>query len=177
MTKAMVRAARSRAAMSEVIGRAEGGDKEALSVLREIFDKDPCLWEDYGNLALQAERALVAMAAGDNHLLREAMQRKLTAMKEELEGPEPTPLDRLLAERVATCWFQVQYADAAYAQAMTDGGVTFEQGDYYQRRQDRAHRRYLSAMRTLAQVRRLLTPAMQVNIGARQVNLAQVISK
>ncbi len=176
MTKAMVRAAGSLATMSKMLGRAEEGDKEALSTLKELFDKNPRLWEEYGNLALQAELALVAMAAGDNHLQREAMQRKLTAMKEDLAGPKPTPLDRLLAERVATCWFQVQYADAACAQ-MTNGGVTFEQGDYYQRRQDRAHRRYLSAVRTLAQVRRLLMPAMQVNIGARQVNLAQVTSK
>ena len=38
--------------------------------------------------------------------------------------------------------------------------------------QDRAHRRYLSAIRTLAQVRRLLTPAVQINVGENQVNVA-----
>jgi hypothetical protein len=44
--------------------------------------------------------------------------------------------------------------------------VTLQQGEYFQRRQDRAHRRYLSAIRSLAAVRRLQVPtAVQVNIG------------
>jgi hypothetical protein len=37
-----------------------------------------------------------------------------------------------------------------------------------------AQRRYLAAFRSLAQVRRLLTPMVQVNIAERQVNLAQL---
>jgi hypothetical protein len=49
--------------------------------------------------------------------------------------------------------------------------MSLDQGDYYQRHQDRAHKRYLSAVRALAQVRRLLTPAVQVNIGGQQVNI------
>lgn len=160
--------------INELIQRGNEGDRRALSALREVFDEYPGLWEECGNLALQAERALVAMVAGENEVTQEAMSRKLAAMREELAGSEPTPLERLLVERVVACWFQVQYADAIYAQNVTNGRMTFEQGDYYQRRQDRAHGRYLSAIRTLAQVRRLLTPPMQVNIGARQVNVAQV---
>ena len=33
-----------------------------------------------------------------------------------------------------------------------------------------AHRRYLSAIRSLAQVRRLLSPSIQVNIAEQQIN-------
>ena len=76
--------------------------------------------------------------------------------------------ERLLVDRVVACWLQVHYADAVYAQGMKD--LTFNQGDYYQRRQDRAHRRYLSAIRSLAQVRRLLSPSIQVNIAEQQIN-------
>ena len=42
----------------------------------------------------------------------------------------------------------------------------------YQRRQDRAARQYLKALRSLAEVRRLLVPTVQVNIAKRQVNIA-----
>jgi hypothetical protein len=45
-------------------------------------------------------------------------------------------------------------------------------GEYYQRRMDRAHRRYLSAIKTLALVRKLAVPVLQVNIARKQVNVA-----
>lgn len=50
--------------------------------------------------------------------------------------------------------------------------MSFQAGDYYQRRQDRGHHRYISAIRALAQVRQLLIPAVQVNVGGQQVNMA-----
>lgn len=155
-----------------LIEKAERGDKAAVSMLKELFDEKHELWEEVGNLAIQAERAMVITAAGDNKLLKEALYRKLESMKEELAGPAPTPLELLLVERVLVCWLHAHYADTIYAQNMKD--LSREWGDYYQRRQDRAQRRYLSAIRTLAQVRRLLIPAVQVNIGAQQVNVAQV---
>jgi hypothetical protein len=43
------------------------------------------------------------------------------------------------------------------------------QGEYYQKRLDRAHRRHLSAIRTLAQIRKL-APAVQINIAEKQIN-------
>ena len=79
-------------------------------------------------------------------------------------------MGRLLGERVAACWLNVYYIDALYAERLNY--VTAEQGEYFQRRQERAQRLYLSAIRTLAPVRRLLVPVVQVNIGAQQVNVA-----
>ena len=40
------------------------------------------------------------------------------------------------------------------------------------KRLDRAQRRYLAASKTLAQMRKLRVPAVQVNIGEKQVNVA-----
>jgi hypothetical protein len=100
------------------------------------------------------------------------LRRKLTALKAELGGK--TPLEKLLAERVVAGWLNVYYIDALYAERLND--VTAEQSEYFQRRQERAHRLYLSAIRTLAQVRRLLVPAVQVNIGAQQLNVANASS-
>jgi hypothetical protein len=49
------------------------------------------------------------------------------------------------------------------------GDYTLNQGRYAQERQDRAHRRLLQAAKTLATVRRLLTPAVQINVGQNQI--------
>ena len=75
-----------------------------------------------------------------------------------------------MAHRV---WRQVQHADRWDAAADQVGG-SLALGDYVQRCHDRAHRRYLHAIRTLAQVRRLLGPSVQVNIAEKQLNLAQL---
>jgi hypothetical protein len=87
-----------------------------------------------------------------------------------LAGANPTPVERLLVERVVACWLQVQDADVRYAQGQKE--LTFAQGEYYQRRMERAHKRYLSALRTLALVRKLAVPVLQVNIAKKQVNVA-----
>jgi hypothetical protein len=47
--------------------------------------------------------------------------------------------------------------------------MTISVDDYHQKRLDRLHKRYLSAMRSLAQVRKLLKPKVaQINIGEKQ---------
>ena len=46
--------------------------------------------------------------------------------------------------------------------------MSITQADYFQRRIDRAHRRFLSAVETLARVRKLALPILQVNIARNQ---------
>jgi hypothetical protein len=50
--------------------------------------------------------------------------------------------------------------------------MSLRQANCYQRRIDAAHARFLSAVKTLATIRKLALPALQVNIGKNQVNLA-----
>ncbi len=60
---------------------------------------------------------------------------------------------------------QLQPFEGLYAQNM--GHLTMTQAEYHQNRIARAHKRHLSAVRTLAQVRKLLKPAAvaQINIA------------
>jgi hypothetical protein len=96
-----------------------------------------------------------------------AIARKYAALTKELAGPQPSPLERLLVERIVICWLQLYYADTLYAQHMED--LSFQQAEFHQQRISKAQARYLAAIRTLAQVRRLGVPAVQVNIGQQQV--------
>jgi hypothetical protein len=96
-------------------------------------------------------------------------------MRSELAGPSPTPLGRLLVDRIVTCWLQISDADVRAAQAKD---LSPSWAEFYQRRMDRAHRRYLSAIKTLATVRRLVLPVLvgQVNIAGKQVNVAAAMT-
>jgi hypothetical protein len=141
--------------LTKLLKRAEQGDVTVLSELRKVLDGRPDLCETYGDLSLQAEAAMIKLAAGPNILLAETLVRKLAALKSEVAGASPSPLERLLAERIAACWLQVSYFDALLAQA---GQASPARLKLLQQQQDAAHRRQLSALKTLAIIRKLLVP-------------------
>ena len=112
-------------------------------------------------------RERFSTAAGDNLLIQETQARKCAALTKELAGPQPSPLERLLVERIVLCWLHLYSAEALYAQHRQD--LSLRQAEFHQQRLSKAQARYLAAIRTLAQVRRLGVPAVQVNIGQQQV--------
>jgi hypothetical protein len=90
----------------------------------------------------------------------------------ELAGPDPSPIEASLARTGALCWFTMRAAEAQFAVYMKGKDVTVAGAEYRQRRINHAHRRYLSTLRTLAQVRKLARPMIQVNVARQQVNVA-----
>jgi hypothetical protein len=89
-------------------------------------------------------------ALGENNLVfKEALIRKME-LPTELAGPDASPLARLLAGRVVACCLHLH--DAEMRLAEDEPKLTLAQGEYHQRRLDRAHQRYLSAHRRAAAV-------------------------
>ena len=147
------------------------GDKSRLKEFEALMDdheRGALVVDFFGNLAGRAESRLVENMTGTNLAGRSAIPRKMANLRAELEGPSPNPIERLLAERAVYCWLVVwQYE--SNLNAATD--LTIKMSEFHQRRIDAAHRRFLSAVRTLAQVRKLAIPSIQVNIGQNQVNV------
>lgn len=93
--------------------------------------------------------------------------KELRAFAAEIAGPNPTPIERTLAETAALAWLAARFLDV---NDFTAEDRSIGQALCAMRRVDAARRRYLSAIRTLATVRKLALPAMvQVNVGE-QVN-------
>ena len=155
-----------------LVARAHEGDEEAPRRIRRALEETPDSAQILSNIvAKRAERIFVKKLCGDDLLLKESLSMQLETIREVVAGPDPSPLERLLAERVVACWLQLQHAEAAYATNL--GKPTTAQSEYHQRRLDRVHRRFLAAIRTLAQVRKLLKPTLtQINVGQQQVNVA-----
>ena len=142
--------------LQRLVERAEGGDEGAMPELRAALNVNPWVWERFGDLAQQSQGAWLQLIAGKNLLLLESTQRKAEQLRAELAGPAPSPLERLLIERIVACWLQVHYSDASYAQLK---GTTPAQHTAALRRQNSAQQRYLQAVKALATVRKLLRPA------------------
>ena len=141
--------------MRQVLERAQQGDRSVLPRLRELLDERPELWREAGDLAAHAREAMLNLAAGGSLLLREAVARKMAELEGELAGPQPSPVERLLAGRAALCWAQAHLADLDALQKGRAGGAQDAQA---QRRQNAAQARYLAALKQLVLVRKLLTP-------------------
>jgi hypothetical protein len=137
--------------------------------LRELLKAPEAVDLCGGDLARLSQRTLIAKFSGKNLAFREALLRKLDVLRAELAGPEPTPVERLLAERVVSCWLHLHHLEQIYSQK---DSMSLELGDYYQRSIDRAHKRCLAAVKALAVVRRLAVPVLQLNFARRQVNVA-----
>lgn len=152
-----------------LVRRAEAGDAAAMPALRAVL-KDPAALDMLGgDLARQAQLAVIGKFSGTNLLFKEVLTRKAAALRAELLGENGSPLERLLVDRVVACWLQVHCLETAQANRESE---TPEMGLYYQRCLSAGQKRFLAAIKTLAQVRRLAVPVLQVNIARKQVNVA-----
>jgi hypothetical protein len=156
----------------ELLKRASQGDRSCLPAIRALLadgDRGRDYLEGDGSSAEWLKQTIVQKAAVDNVMAQKAIIQKLESIKAELAGPDPTPIGRLLAERTSLCWALVNWYENSIQSA---DGMSIAQADYHQRKIDKAHTRFLSAVRTLAQVRKLALPTLQLNIARNQVNVA-----
>jgi hypothetical protein len=155
--------------VKDLLRRAERGDETALVSVRELLAEPELVEALGGNLARRAEDALLAVYCGNSPLTREAITRKLQDLRAELGGPNPSPVERLLAERAVGCWLHLHHLEITRA---GKASMELSLALYYQKAIDRAHKRYLSALKALVEVRKLAAPVLQVNIARKQVNVA-----
>ena len=157
--------------LGDLLGLAEKGDENAVPNIRRILSEHPDLAWHFVDVAQAAEDTLIEEMTREGDLAtREVMRCQLEAMKEEIAGNEPSPLERLLSERVVVTWLEVQLFQGLYVRNMRK--LSIPQAEHHQRRLDRAQRRHLSAIRALAQIRKLLkgTTITQINIADKQIN-------
>jgi hypothetical protein len=70
--------------------------------------------DEHGNPVDWLTHSVGKMVAGeDNPATSEAVKTRLDQLREELEGPNASPIERLLAERAAFCWFYVNIYEFA----------------------------------------------------------------
>jgi hypothetical protein len=150
------------------------GDERASQALIEACQTVPRLWEILSTLSSMAVRSwvdLLSPAGPGTEITRRTIEQEIERKRSEVSGENPSPLERLLAERVALCWLAARYADAEYTRKLK-AGMSFREGEYYSKRCEQTNRQLLKAIESLARVRRLLTP-MQINIGQNQINVTQ----
>lgn len=155
-----------------LIRRADAGDAAALARLREAYAELPAIADHVSSLQYVAEREVLgAMGNGAT----ETFAAQADRWRKRLAGDDPSPLERLLVNRVVLDWLHALRMEVLYQQKF-NGSLSLAQGEFYAKQAERAQRRFLRSVTALAQVRRLLAPTLQVNIAERQVNVAGTVN-
>lgn len=148
----------------EIMRRAQEGDAAVVPALRKLLREDDDELIDAGHLARMA-LARAATREGDL-LTREVYMAQMERDAEELAGPNPSPLEKVLAERVAISRFRCYYYECLCAMGLRKDTLNVDAHKH--KRLAAAQKDFLSACRTLAQVRKLELPFVQVNVADKQ---------
>jgi hypothetical protein len=150
----------------------EKPQREDRQAFQQFLAAHPELWTYAGNIVEQAALNLISSIAKQSHL-RQSLKKGLTQMPNELRLPTDGPLEELLLQQVVLCWLRYGSVEHSYTVITTEGG-TYERLRYWEQRLNAAQRRYLRALETLARIRKLQLPPIQVNIGGQQVNQVNI---
>jgi hypothetical protein len=139
--------------------RAGDGDKVAREELRNALrEAAPEIIARCSNTARLYRRVLAKVASGGNPLVEEAIGEAARRMAVEIAGEDPTPLEVLLSDRIASLWVLVELHDALIAAWHRVENEDRASPDFLLKMvklQEASNRRYLAAIRELARVRKL----------------------
>lgn len=152
----------------DAIAKADTGDMEALGLVKAMLRDAPKVAETLTDLAYNAEAAILAnVPAGATELFRiQARSLRMDLMRE----GTGSALERMLIRRIGLDYLATLQAERVRTLAPGETR-SLELSRFYDQQADRAHRRFLASVESLARVRKLITP-IQINIADQQVNVA-----
>jgi hypothetical protein len=161
--------------LQELSDKAQDDEEGARQELRRrLAQEAPEVVARCSDSARSYRRLLAKRSSGGSPLRAEAISERARRMALELAGENPTPLEVLLSERVASLWVLVELQEALLAAWYYKAGASPAFVLQMSRLQESSNRRYLGAIKTLAQVQKLQGPSrVQVNIGGNQVNVSR----
>ncbi len=150
------------------VAKADEGDRTALAIVRDGFREASDIARTVSDLAYTAETAILAnVPAGAQELFRQQTTNLRKQLREEGTG---TALETILIRRIALDYLASLQAERQRSLAPGETR-SLDLARFYDQQEDRAHRRFLASVESLARVRKLITP-IQINIAEQQVNVA-----
>ena len=154
--------------LSQLVQQGESGEANAIMALRPVV-QDVALYEHAIDLGKEVKSALTFYMANGDRDVQESLIAEMEMRKDAfIQAVAPaSPFEQymfdLLAEEMEICRIQTRHADTVDARHSPQEST--------QKRQDRAHKRYQNAIKTTAQVHKILKgkPQVQVNLAQNQI--------
>ena len=165
------------AALQTLSEKAQKGDEGARTELRKALrESPPEVISRASDLGRRGQWTLIKAVAANDPLTEETLLARLDFLRADVAGPDPTPLEVLLTERICSLWLLIEALEMLVSAQLSAKlprehrcPMSFLQHVF--KWQESANRRFLSAIRELARVRKLQgnVPGIQYNT---QINLS-----
>ena len=155
-------------AILEAAGHSVEGSRPKV---RALLDRKPDLARSVPVLSRWVEKQLIQRAS-KQVLGQEVLRAQLVSMRASLTEPRDGELERMLVESVSLAWLALTHSEHVRAAKWAEGSNT-EALDFWNRHVGKLRSDFLRTCKTLATVRRLHGPSLQVNIAEKQVNLGR----
>ena len=156
----------------EIVARAYQANKPAeddLKAIRKFLHKHPEICPAVFSL-LDITQGQIIKVMIDQGPARIAIEEQLIGIRDGPGYHDAPILERLqLIENIVTAWLFVQRCETRIA--FMQGQQSMRELEFWERRLSLAHRRYLTACESLAKIRKMNIPALQLNIGDKQINI------
>lgn len=128
--------------------------------------KFPDAYKTFGNLAVLAQIQIAAVVNQDP-VTASSIRLVCDDLRAQLSLPSDTPLERMIIEQCVNTYMLHYLIEIKYARL----GLMSENNVWDARLQS-SQTRFLRALESLARIRQLALPVMQINIGETQTNIA-----
>jgi hypothetical protein len=138
-------------------------DEAARRLFAQAADVPALVERLGGRMATRVKEGLVRRMSSDA-AVREAFRREAEALRKDLEGPDPTVVERLVCERIIIAWLHVHWLDLLYfgpEEGFTHQGLEA----HVARLRSRANRDYLASLKCLSLIRKAAPQSVTVNIS------------
>lgn len=109
------------------------------------------------------------LEGSDQRVTQIALEEYILSIRDEMGYHQAPIMEKLLIENIVTAWLRVQHCESQLAWRMT-GSNSAATLEFWERRLSTCQRRYLAACETLAKIRKMRLPNIQLNIGDKQIN-------
>jgi hypothetical protein len=116
------------------------------------------------NIVSMATENLIERLAPEDRFTQECLRRRCANLALELSQPNDGQLERMLIDQIVLCWLRAGTAEQKYT-AVTMESCSIKVADHWEKRLSATQKRYTRAVESLARVRKLTRPKVQVGIG------------
>jgi hypothetical protein len=151
--------------------RAKKPVKEDLLAVQKFLKDYPEMCKAVFALVESTQGLMIKNIMGGVEVAEIGLEEYLVTIRDDMGYHEAPIMEKLLIENIVTTWLRVQYCESQLA-FMMGKDRSIKVLEFWERRLSMAQRRYLASCETLAKVRKMKIPVVQVNIGDKQVNVA-----
>jgi hypothetical protein len=106
-----------------------------------------------------------------DEVAKTAVEEHVVYVRDEMGYHDAPIMEKMLIDNIVTVWLRLQWLDYLVAAKMA-GEFSIRSMEFWQKSLASAQRNYLAACETLAKVRKMRLPNIQLNIGDQQINVA-----